>query len=476
MWFLPSNSLDFMIYFLLTLSATVCAIYGVYHPPLESLSKKTKQLRMTIASKLSGFNFKTRKKRSVKSQVQKYRRRRCRRYISAKKKGKQQRIGNKSKVKYNFHRIKVTTYEVSSTSASTGGGVKHTSKYKFDPDSYIIGIDNHVSRCISNDINHFITALTPTPRSYLKGIPVGLKVQGEGALVWHIDDDQGRSHKIKIKNCLYVLGLPSCLASPRHWADQVDDHYPRPDGTWCATYAKNCVFQWDRRKFTRTIPMNGNTNTPKLYSTPGCNKYRLTVVELELLAQTSEFEVSKSFSDESLLRLDSDEEDSSPEDCEATDESVLEGDATNEDNIEIITDFLSPNTVPEPDEVDQDVETSALSDKGEFLRWNFCLGHLSYPKMKVLVLLGWLPRNLLKVRPPMCAFCKVGSMTRRPWRVKGKKNRGYLRKVKAPGDCVSVDQLESRTPKFIGAMRGFATKRRYTCAHSKILLGIMVLL
>ena len=55
-------------------------------------------------------------------------------------------------------------------------------------------------------------------------------------------------------------------------------------------------------------------------------------------------------------------------------------------------------------------------------------------------------------------------MTRRPWRVKGKKNRGQLRKVKSPGDCVSVDQLESRTPGFIGVMRGFVTRRRYTSA------------
>ena len=55
-------------------------------------------------------------------------------------------------------------------------------------------------------------------------------------------------------------------------------------------------------------------------------------------------------------------------------------------------------------------------------------------------------------------------MTRKPWRVKGKKNRGQLRKVKSPGDCVSVDQLESRTPCFIGVMRGSVTKRRYTNA------------
>ena len=64
----------------------------------------------------------------------------------------------------------------------------------------------------------------------------------------------------------------------------------------------------------------------------------------------------------------------------------------------------------------------------------------------------------------MCPCCNVGSMTKIPWRVKGKKNRGQLRKVKAPGYCVWKEQLESRTPDFICVMRGFVTKRRYTSA------------
>ena len=330
---------------------------------------------------------------------------------------------------------------MSSTSNSTGDGEKYKAKYKFDIDSYMIGIDNHASRCISNDIDHCITAFTPTPCSYLRGITGDLKVKGEGTLVWNIDNEQGSCHKIKIKNCVYVLGLPSCLASPQHCADQADDNYPRPDGTWCITYAKNCVLQWDQRKYTRTIPMDGNTNSPKLYSTPGCNKYSLTVAELELLAQNSEFEVSNSFStrrkkrDKSrssnslLTRLNSDDDDGDPprlvkpildpviEDCEATGESVFEGDTASyptEENTENLTDFITSNSIPEPDDVDQDAETSALSDKGEFLRWHFRLGHLSYPKMKVLVLLGWLPRMLLKVRRSMWACCKVGSMARIP--------------------------------------------------------------
>ena len=173
LWFLHSDSLDFMIYFMLSITATVGATYGLYHLPLDALSKQTKRLRMTMAKRLSEFNFKIRKKKSIESQVQKYRRRRCRRYISAKRKGKVQRIGNKSQVRYNFHHGKVTTYEVSS---STGGGSKCKAKCKFDTDSYMIGIDNHASRCISNNIDHFITSLTPTPRSYLRGITGDLKV------------------------------------------------------------------------------------------------------------------------------------------------------------------------------------------------------------------------------------------------------------------------------------------------------------
>ena len=133
---------------------------------------------MTIASKLSEFNFRTRKKKKVKSQVQKHRRRRYRRYISAKRKGKQQRIGNKSKAKYNFHIGHVTAYEVFSTSIATAGE-KYMLKYNFDSDSYMIAIDNHALRCILNYINHFITALTPTPCSYLRGITGKLKIKGK---------------------------------------------------------------------------------------------------------------------------------------------------------------------------------------------------------------------------------------------------------------------------------------------------------
>ena len=120
--------------------------------------------------------------------------------------------------------------------------------------------------------------------------------------------------------------------------------------------------------------------------------------------------------------------------------------------------------IPTPIEVSQDAETSAINDKGEWLRWYYRLGHLSYPKMKILMILSILPRRLLDTRSPSCACCNIRRITKQPRRVKGKFNKGKLRTSKRPGDCVSVDHMEYHTPEFIGILRGFITKRRYTCA------------
>ena len=72
-----------------------------------------------------------------------------------------------------------------------------------------------------------------------------------------------------------------------------------------------------------------------------------------------------------------------------------------------------------------------------------------------------LPRKLLKVRPPLCAYCKAGTMTRMPWHVKKKPT---TKSKNSPGDCVSMEQLEFCTPGFVGVMRRLITNRRYTCA------------
>ena len=73
-----------------------------------------------------------------------------------------------------------------------------------------------------------------------------------------------------------------------------------------------------------------------------------------------------------------------------------------------------------------------------------------------------LSKRILTVKPPVCACCLTGAMTKQPSRVKGGKR--HLHTATKPGEYVSVDQLESRTPGFLAVLRGFVTNKRYTCA------------
>jgi hypothetical protein len=58
----------------------------------------------------------------------------------------------------------------------------------------------------------------------------------------------------------------------------------------------------------------------------------------------------------------------------------------------------------------------------------------------------------------------IWNHTKRPRRTKASPSQVKTVVVTGPGDCVSVDQLESSTPVFVAQLKGILTKRRYTCA------------
>ena len=74
---------------------------------------------------------------------------------------------------------------------------------------------------------------------------------------------------------------------------------------------------------------------------------------------------------------------------------------------------------------------------------------------------GDLPRKLGKVKVPLCAACQYGKMTRKPWRTKALNKQEKTWTATAPGQCVSVDQLESTTLGFIAQLKGKLTTQRY---------------
>ena len=101
----------------------------------------------------------------------------------------------------------------------------------------------------------------------------------------------------------------------------------------------------------------------------------------------------------------------------------------------------------------------------ELLRRHHKLNHLSMIKMQVMAKQGILPKQLVKCDITICTSCLYGKATRRPWRTKPKKDqeKSSLRTAKVPGQCVSIDQLESRTPGLIAQVKGW-NKKRYQAA------------
>ncbi len=63
----------------------------------------------------------------------------------------------------------------------------------------------------------------------------------------------------------------------------------------------------------------------------------------------------------------------------------------------------------------EDTQLTAFDDHTKLMRWHYCLGHLLFVKPKQLTLTGEIPKKLAKVKPPKCAGCLFGAMTKIPW-------------------------------------------------------------
>jgi hypothetical protein len=77
---------------------------------------------------------------------------------------------------------------------------------------------------------------------------------------------------------------------------------------------------------------------------------------------------------------------------------------------------------------------------------------------------GIIPRRLADCEIPKCSACIYGKMTHWAKRTKTPSNKVGIMTITAPGQCVSVDQLESNTPGFIAQLKGIPTTDRYRAA------------
>ncbi len=263
------------------------------------------------------------------------------------------------------------------------------------------------------------------------GITSGLDIPGQGTFKFNVANGNGKAHTIKIPNSLYVPNLKRCLLLPLHWAQEAGDTQ-----TWMGNYRNECVLNWRGGK--KTIPFQPTTNVPVFYMASSSLSYHAFATTFEAM-EASYFRREKVLEYPGRRDL-MDNIELVPEEF-VTEEnlnynkevSVNEG--VSEDNKTMKMSNLPPPSVDKnpseairhspptfdplpPHEESEDTQLAATDNHTKLMRWHYRLGHLPFVKLKQLALNGEIPKKLAKVKPPKCAGCLFGTMTKIPWRDK----------------------------------------------------------
>jgi hypothetical protein len=88
------------------------------------------------------------------------------------------------------------------------------------------------------------------------------------------------------------------------------------------------------------------------------------------------------------------------------------------------------------------------------------LAHMPFIRLIKMALTEDLPKTLSRWQILKCHACMYGKATKIPWRIKGNSIE-HIRPSHLPGECVSIDQMESTKPGRIAQLKGTPTKLRY---------------
>jgi hypothetical protein len=332
---------------------------------------------------------------------------------------------------------------------------KKSTPDRYDSDSYLLAIDNCCSKCMTNNKADFIGPLTKVDVK-IKGINGTSQSSYRGTVKWSFDDSDGRRHDHFIPGTYYCPGLPCRLLSPQHWAQTKEDNLPKKGGAICETLDDGVTLRWSQRRFTLTVPLDPASNVAYIRTSAGFSKfqaYSAFVGEADGHIQCYDTHVIPPDVDDSP----SDTSPPSKTTVPVAAPPVAAPQRTPEGATSIDFDDLpdAPNLIERDD---LELENS----RDELYRWHLKLGHISFSRLKIMALKGDIPKRLASCRVPMCAACQYGKLTRKPWRTKEKPS--HSRPITAPGQSVSVDQLESVTPGFYAQMKGWLTAKRYRAA------------
>jgi hypothetical protein len=348
----------------------------------------------------------------------------------------------------------------------------------WDSDSFPIRIDNCSTKSISYDLKDFVAdTLVDVNDRHVSGFVAGSQttIEKSGTILWNILDDEGVPRQIIVPNSYYVPGGTSKLLSPQHWAQELEDDYPIPNGTRCLTTKDSVILEWSQRKFIKSVDLNrSGNNVATMWSQPGISKADQVIAHMALNYDNVTF-------DTEIIEIV--EPDPYDETVDYEGLTIENSDIVNMDNPIVIdtepthteltlredsTNWLNIKDQVQPATSSQSVRrheqsTQEEDNQLELLRWHDRMGHLSMRKIQLLSAKGLLPSRIAKCRIPICQSCMYGSLTKRAWRTK--QDCTYIAPdTTAPGQHVSVDQLESPVPGLIGQLKGKPTLARFRYA------------
>lgn len=348
--------------------------------------------------------------------------------------------------------------------AYTASSQGNTEKTVFDTDSFPIKIDNCCTRTMTPHRRDFVKgSITPVHNKFVSGYGGSLtKITHKGTVAWKVLDDQGTLREIKIPNSFLVPTSNTRLLSPQHMAQELNDNVPTPRGTWCATYGDAISLHWNQRKITKTVNLDSkSSNVGTIWSAPGYKKYHSYCTQVLEPPSTMAYTVELLTDNQLLAEGGMSDEAEDPNDVKGAVQEPGEQEVETTRQHGLTTDFNLNG--PMTDVIAQE-ETETDDAQAEFLRWHQKLSHISMRRIRRMAEAGVLPSRLRTCQIPVCQSCMYGRLTRRAWRTKMPSTRERLAVVSQPGDCVSVDQLESSIPGFMGQVKGKLTRNRYKIA------------
>jgi len=257
---------------------------------------------------------------------------------------------------------------------------------------------------------------------------------------WKIKDHQGKTHTILLPGTYYAPTGKYKLLCPQHWAQTANDHYPKPNGTWCGTYSDRIVLHWSQQKYQKTVKLVPKTNIGIMYTAPSIKKYaqacQLYEKNIPMLCMSTTVELQEESEGETkrthIIAPASSRESSQERTIVHEGENGVDDEEAAADNPPNINHKFDLDGT-KGDAIEEVQHPELMDSQQELLHWHYRLNHLSSIRIQMMAKMHLLPARLAKCSIPSAVDVYLGKPTRNHGRQKARNE--ILRQLQSRGNA-----------------------------------------